>query len=173
MVGPRPFGVGVYVTSGVTMNRNYIGSCQVTASAESSCVTPKGGRFLTQRHTKHTTRVISTRPFYEHTLYSVTQCYRLVDCYNSVMTECMVLCHSLTLSILVSHKHNRFYSQSLRRPCCLYSMVINIYIRCCCASCTLAVEHYILDWIPNASSQECHTPAVCNQRLWNHECQRS
>ena len=30
----------VIVTSGVTMNRNYIGSYQVTASAESSCVTP-------------------------------------------------------------------------------------------------------------------------------------
>ena len=38
---------GLNVTSGATMNRNYKGSCQVTASAESSCVTPlKVGRFL-------------------------------------------------------------------------------------------------------------------------------
>ena len=40
LVGPRPFGVGVYVASGITMNRNYIGSYQVTASAESIWVTP-------------------------------------------------------------------------------------------------------------------------------------
>ena len=99
---------------------------------------------------------------------------------DSVMTECMVLCHSLTLSSLVSHKHNGFYSQTLRRPCCLYSMVINLYpaagdqhswlkpvifslslslyIQCCCTSCTLAVERYILDWIHNASS---HTDYDC------------
>ena len=38
-------------------------------------------------HTKHTTCVISTPTLCEHTFYSTTQCYRLVDCYMQGLTD--------------------------------------------------------------------------------------
>ncbi len=44
------------------------------------------GRCSTQRHTKLTTRVLSTRPSWTDTLNSELQSYRLVDCYIQSIT---------------------------------------------------------------------------------------
>ena len=67
------------------MNRNYTGSYQVTASAESSCVTPLKVGVSGLKGTPNIPLVYFLHDLSTNILfYSVTQCYRLVDCYTLV-----------------------------------------------------------------------------------------